>query len=114
MRVKRIGYIGMRTADVDGMTRFFRDLLGLEAAGDGATVTFQRLPTNRLDMVEVYAKRQADSGDVRFRVPRGGLLWTRVSADPERRSGFRGAGGASRSEEIGSSASPGCSALKRS
>lgn len=33
LRVKRIGYAGMRTDDVDGMTRFFREVLGLEPVG---------------------------------------------------------------------------------
>jgi catechol 2,3-dioxygenase-like lactoylglutathione lyase family enzyme len=60
MRVRRIGYVGLRTHDVDGMTRFFRDILGLEPAGDGETVTFQRLPTHRLDLVEVYAPEHSD------------------------------------------------------
>jgi catechol 2,3-dioxygenase-like lactoylglutathione lyase family enzyme len=60
MQVKRIGYIGTRTQDVDGMTRFFRDVLGLEAAGDGDTVTFQRLPTHQRDLVEVYAPEHSD------------------------------------------------------
>ena len=39
MRVKRVGYVGMRTREVEGMTRFFRDVLGLEAAGEDETVT---------------------------------------------------------------------------
>ena len=60
MRVKRIGYIGLRTHDVEGMTRFFRDVLGLEPAGDGETLTFQRLPTHRLDLLEVYAPKHSD------------------------------------------------------
>jgi catechol 2,3-dioxygenase-like lactoylglutathione lyase family enzyme len=60
MRVKRIGYIGLRTDEVDGMTRFFRDVLGLEAAGGSETVTFQRLPTHRRDLVEVYAREHND------------------------------------------------------
>jgi catechol 2,3-dioxygenase-like lactoylglutathione lyase family enzyme len=60
MRVKRIGYLGLRTHDVDGMTGFFRDVLGLEPAGEGETVTFQRLPTHRLDLVEVYAPDHHD------------------------------------------------------
>ena len=33
MRVKRNGYVGLRTDDVDAMTSFFRDVIGLEAAG---------------------------------------------------------------------------------
>ena len=53
MRVKRIGYVGIRTNDVEGMTSFLRDVLGLEAVGDDETVTFQRLPTHRRDLVEV-------------------------------------------------------------
>jgi catechol 2,3-dioxygenase-like lactoylglutathione lyase family enzyme len=60
MRVRRIGYIGVRTPDVEGMTRFFRDVLGLEPAGGGETVTFQRLPTHRRDLVEVYAPEHSD------------------------------------------------------
>lgn len=35
------GYVGLRTDDVDAMTSFFRDVIGLEAAGEGETVTFQ-------------------------------------------------------------------------
>jgi len=60
VRVKRIGYVGLRTHDVEGMTRFFRDVLGLEAAGEDETVTFQRLPTHRRDLVEVYAQEHRD------------------------------------------------------
>ena len=51
----------MRTDEVDAMTSFFRDVLGLEAAGDGETVTFQRLPTHRRDLVEVYAQGHRDA-----------------------------------------------------
>ena len=60
MRVRRIGYVGMRTDDVDAMTSFFRDVIGLEAAGEGETVTFQRLPTHRRDLLEVYAREHRD------------------------------------------------------
>jgi catechol 2,3-dioxygenase-like lactoylglutathione lyase family enzyme len=60
MHVTRIGYIGTRTEDVEGMTRFFRDVLGLEAAGGGDTLTFQRLPSHRRDLVEVYAPEHSD------------------------------------------------------
>ncbi len=56
MRVKRIGYVGVRTNDVDGMTSFFRDVLGLDAVSDDEMVTFQRLPTHRRDLVEVYTQ----------------------------------------------------------
>lgn len=60
MRVRRIGYVGVRTDDVGAMTSFFRDVMGLEAAGEGETVTFQRLPTHRRDFVEVYAQKHRD------------------------------------------------------
>jgi catechol 2,3-dioxygenase-like lactoylglutathione lyase family enzyme len=43
------------------MTRFFRDVLGLKPVGESETVTFQRLPTHRLDVVEVYAKDHQDT-----------------------------------------------------
>lgn len=72
MQVKRIGYAGMRTDDVDGMTRFFREVLGLEPVGENETVTFQRLPTHRFDLVEVFAHEHTDSrmipGDVDFMI----------------------------------------------
>ena len=51
----------MRTDDVDAMTSFFRDVIGLEPAGAGETVTFQRLPTHRRDLVEVYAQDHRDA-----------------------------------------------------
>ena len=53
MQVKRVGYVGLRTNDVEGMTRFLRDVLGLEAVSGDETVTFQRLPTPERDLVEV-------------------------------------------------------------
>ena len=42
------------------MTSFFRDVIGLEAAGEGETVTFQRLPAHRRDLLEVYARKHRD------------------------------------------------------
>ena len=51
----------MRTHDMAGMTWFFRDVLGLEPAGEDETVTFQRLPTHRRDLVEVYAQQHRDT-----------------------------------------------------
>jgi catechol 2,3-dioxygenase-like lactoylglutathione lyase family enzyme len=61
MRVRRLGFAGIRTDDVDGMTRFLRDVLGLEPVGEREQVTFQRLPTHRLDFVEVYSRELRDS-----------------------------------------------------
>jgi catechol 2,3-dioxygenase-like lactoylglutathione lyase family enzyme len=50
----------MRTDDVDAMTSFFRDVIGLEAAGESDAVTFQHLPTHRRDLLEVYAQEHSD------------------------------------------------------
>ena len=61
MRVLRIGYLGVRTTHPEAMTGFFRDVLGLEAAGESETVTFQRLPTHRRDFVEVYSSEHSDT-----------------------------------------------------
>jgi catechol 2,3-dioxygenase-like lactoylglutathione lyase family enzyme len=60
VQVERIGYIGVRTERVAETTAFFRDVLGLEAAGEDETVTFTRLPTSRFDLVEVYAREHQD------------------------------------------------------
>jgi catechol 2,3-dioxygenase-like lactoylglutathione lyase family enzyme len=60
MQVKRIGYLGVRTDKTAETTAFFRDVLGLEAAGEDETVTFTRLPTHRVDLVEVYAREHDD------------------------------------------------------
>jgi catechol 2,3-dioxygenase-like lactoylglutathione lyase family enzyme len=61
MQVKRIGYLGVRTDRMAETTAFFRDVLGLEAAGEDETVTFTRLPTHRVDLVEVYAREHDDA-----------------------------------------------------
>lgn len=61
MRVKRIGYVGVRTPEVEATTSFFRDVLGLEGAGDYDGMTFTRLPTHRRDLVEVYPPDWADT-----------------------------------------------------
>jgi catechol 2,3-dioxygenase-like lactoylglutathione lyase family enzyme len=61
VRVKRVGYVGVRTPEVDATTSFFRDVLGLEDAGDHDGMTFTRLPTNRRDFVEVYPPDMADT-----------------------------------------------------
>ena len=60
MDVLRIGYVGVRTAEVERTTAFFRDVLGLEAAGENQTVTFTRLPAHGHDLIEVYAPGHDD------------------------------------------------------
>src|SRR5438270_12102204 len=60
MRVKRVGYVGMRTSELEAMTGYFRDVRGLEPSGEDATVTFQQLPTHWRDLVEVYSDDHRD------------------------------------------------------
>lgn len=60
MKVLRIGYVGLRTPRVEETTSFFRDVLGLEPAGEAETVTFTRLPTNGRDFVEVFRPDHRD------------------------------------------------------
>jgi catechol 2,3-dioxygenase-like lactoylglutathione lyase family enzyme len=60
VKVKRVGYVGVRTPELEETTWFFRDVLGLEAAGEDDTVTFTRLPTYRRDLVEVYSPDHRD------------------------------------------------------
>jgi catechol 2,3-dioxygenase-like lactoylglutathione lyase family enzyme len=61
MRVLRIGYLGVRTSHPEAMKGFFRDVLGLEGAGESETVTFHQMPTHRHDYVEVYSSEHSDT-----------------------------------------------------
>ena len=54
MKVKRIGFVGVRTEDVERTTWFFRDVLGLDGGRNDPEWTISRLPTHRFDLVEVY------------------------------------------------------------
>jgi catechol 2,3-dioxygenase-like lactoylglutathione lyase family enzyme len=60
VKVKRVGYVGVRTDKVAEMTGFFRDVLGLEAVGEQETMTFSRLPTGEFDFAEVFAEGHDD------------------------------------------------------
>jgi catechol 2,3-dioxygenase-like lactoylglutathione lyase family enzyme len=60
MRVLRVGYVGVRTEHIDETTAFFRDVLGLEPAGQSETVTFSLLPTGPRDFVEIYSPDHDD------------------------------------------------------
>ena len=60
MRVKRIGYIGVRTPDMERMTWFFRDVLGLAVAHTDQNYTVSSLPSGRFDFAEVYAPAHRD------------------------------------------------------
>lgn len=54
MKVKRIGFLGVRTDRVAETTAFFRDVVGLRAAATGEHRTVTQLPTGRWDFVEVF------------------------------------------------------------
>jgi catechol 2,3-dioxygenase-like lactoylglutathione lyase family enzyme len=60
VKVLRIGYLGVRTPHVEETTAFFRDVLGLEAAGESDTVTFSLLPTGQGDFAEVFSPDHDD------------------------------------------------------
>jgi catechol 2,3-dioxygenase-like lactoylglutathione lyase family enzyme len=55
VKVKRIGYLGVRTSDLRGMTSFFRDVLGLEGGDTNSGRTASALPSGRFDLAEVYS-----------------------------------------------------------
>jgi catechol 2,3-dioxygenase-like lactoylglutathione lyase family enzyme len=61
MRVKRIGYLGVRTPEVERMTWFLRDVLGLEGGDMDAMRTASALPSGRFDLAEVYSPEFSDA-----------------------------------------------------
>ena len=60
MRIRRVGFVGVRTEDFDAMTEFVRDVLGLPAAHlDGGWGVFS-LESGQRDFVEVYRPGEYD------------------------------------------------------
>jgi catechol 2,3-dioxygenase-like lactoylglutathione lyase family enzyme len=55
VKVRRIGFVGVRTDRVAETTAFFRDVVGLPAVGTGEHWTVTQLPTGQWDFVEVYS-----------------------------------------------------------
>src|SRR5215471_19148802 len=55
MRVRRIGFLGVRTDRVADTTAFFREVVGLRAVATAESRTVTQLPTGTLDLVEVFA-----------------------------------------------------------
>ncbi len=51
----------MRTGDVEAMTSFFREAIGLEAAGEGETVTFRSPPSWATDVCQAARCRSPRS-----------------------------------------------------
>lgn len=60
MKVLRVGFVGIRTPNVEATAAFFRDLFGLEMVRDDPAWSILRLPTGHLDLLEVYASGFAD------------------------------------------------------
>ena len=54
MQVRRVGFVGTRTADVPAMEAFFRDVLGLASVRSDPNWSILNLPTGSFDFVEVY------------------------------------------------------------
>ena len=54
MEVRRVGFVGARTPNVEATAGFFRDLLGLEMVRDDPAWSILRLPTGPYDLLEVY------------------------------------------------------------
>lgn len=55
MKVRRIGFLGVRTDRVDETTAFFRDVVGLPAVATGERRTITQLPTGGWDFIEVFS-----------------------------------------------------------
>jgi len=54
VRVRRIGFLGVRTDKVAETSEFFRDVVGLAPVATGESRTVTKLPTGRWDFVEVF------------------------------------------------------------
>ena len=54
MKVKRVGFVGVRTDKVAETTAFFRDVIGLEERRTDDSWTVSQLPTGASDYVEVF------------------------------------------------------------
>ncbi len=65
VRVRRIGFLGVRTDRVAETTAFFRDVVGLAAVATGESRTVTRLPTGRWDFVEVFERDFRDERMIR-------------------------------------------------
>ncbi|MGB9359854.1 MAG: VOC family protein [Acidimicrobiia bacterium] len=60
MEVLRVGFVGVRTSNVESTTAFFRDVLNLDVLRDDPNWAILQLPTGQFDFVEVYAPDFSD------------------------------------------------------
>jgi len=65
MKVKRIGFVGVRTDRVAETTAFFRDVVGLPAVSTGEQWTVAQLPTGPWDFLEVFGSDLDDARLIR-------------------------------------------------
>jgi catechol 2,3-dioxygenase-like lactoylglutathione lyase family enzyme len=54
MRVLRVGFVGVRTSEVEATTAFFHDLLGLEVVRADPVYSILQLPSGPHDFLEVF------------------------------------------------------------
>lgn len=60
MEVLRVGFVGIRTSNIESTTAFFRDVLNLDVLRDDPNWTILKLPTGPFDFVEVYTPDFSD------------------------------------------------------
>jgi predicted enzyme related to lactoylglutathione lyase len=56
VKVKRVGFLGVRTDKVAEMTAFFRDVIGLRGRRTDDNWTSAQLPSGPWDLVEVFSE----------------------------------------------------------
>jgi catechol 2,3-dioxygenase-like lactoylglutathione lyase family enzyme len=66
VKVRRIGFLGVRTDRIAETTAFFRDVVGLPAVATSERRTVTQLPTGRWDFIEVFS---TDFDDQRMITP---------------------------------------------
>jgi catechol 2,3-dioxygenase-like lactoylglutathione lyase family enzyme len=67
VRVRRVGFVGTRAADMSATEAFFRDVLGLDSLRSDPDWSILQLPTGSFDFVEIFGaafedERLAPSG----------------------------------------------------
>jgi len=60
MKVLRIGFLGIRTANHQQMTSFLQEVLGLSSVWDKPDWSGSQLPTGKNDFVEVFGPSKQD------------------------------------------------------
>ena len=61
MRVRRIGWLGIRTERFEETARFFRDVMGLASVDEEPNFAMLQLPSGERDYLEVFGADAEDS-----------------------------------------------------